>query len=189
MSVDARREQMLRIGIDLVSTQRLEDISIDDVIAEAGVSRALFYHYFEGKRDFFIQTVQLAADAIAEATAPTKNPPVRQLEVAIDGYLGFVSAHSAQYRAVYQSLYSGDPEIQKIMKTSQENQERKILAVLSKNVETTDLVRTAVHGWLAFLISSCLDWLETGKPSREELRDLCKDVLLAAIVSASKQTS
>src|SRR3954469_13117363 len=39
MSVDARRNQMLDIGVNLIATQRVEDISIDEVIARAGVSR------------------------------------------------------------------------------------------------------------------------------------------------------
>jgi AcrR family transcriptional regulator len=186
MSVDARREQMLEIGINLIATQRVEDVSIDDVIEKAGVSRALFYHYFDSKRDFFLQTVQLAADAITDATKPDpKASPIEQLEAAIDAYFDFVSAHSAQYRAVYQSLFSGDPEIQAILRKSQDGQERRMLEALARNVETTDLVRVAVHGWLAFLVSSCLNWLETGTPDRESLRDLCRDVLIAAIASAS----
>ena len=114
MSVDARRTQMLDIGIKLLATQRAEDVSIDDVIAEAGVSRALFYHYFESKRDFFLQTVGRASESVAELTTPKPNATlIEQLEFAIDAYLDYVGEHSAQYRAVYQSLYSGDPEVRR----------------------------------------------------------------------------
>lgn len=190
MSVDARRTQMLDIGISLLATQPVEDISIDEVIAKAEVSRALFYHYFESKRDFFLQTVVRASESVAEVTTPDPNVPLAlQLENAIDAYLDFVSAHTQQYRAVYQSINSGDPDIQKIIKASQTNQERRILEALSGTVEPTELVKVAVHGWLAFLISSCMAWLETGKPDREELRDLCKDVLIAAITSAADELS
>jgi AcrR family transcriptional regulator len=186
MSVDARRTQMLDIGIDLLTTQRVEEISIDDVIARAGVSRALFYHYFESKRDFFLQTVARASESMAELTTPDPRATlVEQLEFAIDGYLDYVGEHAVQYRAIYQSLYSGDPEIQALLKASQHNQETKILKALAKEIEVTKLVEVAVHGWLAFLISSCLDWLETGEPDRRELRDLSRDVLIAAIGSAA----
>jgi AcrR family transcriptional regulator len=185
MSVDARRTQMLDIGIDLLATQRFEDISIDEVIAKAGVSRALFYHYFDSKRDFFLQTVSRASESVAELTTPDpKATLVEQLEFAIDAYLNYVAEHAAQYRAVYQSLYSGDPEVKALMNASQHNQETKILKALAKEMEVTKLVEVAVHGWLAFLISSCLNWLETGEPDRKALRDLSRDVLIAAIGSA-----
>ena len=71
------------------------------------------------------------------------------------------------------------------MKASQHNQETKILKALAKEIEVTKLVEVAVHGWVAFLISSCLNWLETGEPDRIELRNLSRDVLVAAIASAA----
>lgn len=186
MSVDARRTQMLDIGIDLLATTRVEEISIDDVIAEAGVSRALFYHYFEGKRDFFLQTVSRASESMAELTTPDSDAMlVEQIEFAIDAYLDYVSARAPQYRAVYQSIYSGDPEIQALITASQHRHETKILAGLSAEMEITPLIEVAVHGWLAFLISSCLNWLDTGEPDRIALRNLSRDVLIAAITSAA----
>jgi hypothetical protein len=44
----------------------------------------------------------------------------------------------------------------------------------------------AVRGWLSFLVACCLDWLETGSPQRDRLRDLCVDTLIGALASAAR---
>ena len=47
-----RREQLLDLGVRLLGTRSLEDLSIDDLAEEAGVSRGLLYHYYGGKQEF-----------------------------------------------------------------------------------------------------------------------------------------
>ncbi len=188
MSVDARREQMLDVGIVLLAGTPLEEISIDDIVAKAEISRALFYHYFESKSQYFRQAVERASNAISDATRPDPEaPPGDQLKYAIDGYLDFVTDHSLQYRAIYRSLQTGDPAIRQILVDSQSEKEEQILAVLGEQIEISELVRLAVHGWIAFLIANCLRWLDTGEPERDQLRDMCTETLFAAVAAAVKQ--
>ena len=62
MSPDNRREQLLELGVRLLSTRPLEDLSIETLAEEAGISRGLLYHYFGNKQDFHTAVVQRAAD-------------------------------------------------------------------------------------------------------------------------------
>ena len=57
-----RRAQLLDLGVRLLATRSLDELSIDVLADEAGVSRGLMYHYFGGKQGFFEAVVQHAAD-------------------------------------------------------------------------------------------------------------------------------
>src|SRR4051794_2922845 len=61
LDLDKRRAKLLDLGIELFSRQTYEDMSIDDLAAEAGISKGLLYHYFRSKRDFYVETVRAAS--------------------------------------------------------------------------------------------------------------------------------
>ena len=71
MSPDSRREQLLELGVRLFATRSLEDLSIETLAEEAGISRGLLYHYFGNKQEFHTAVVRRAADDLFAVTAPT----------------------------------------------------------------------------------------------------------------------
>ncbi|WP_231984904.1 helix-turn-helix domain-containing protein, partial [Mycobacterium sp. E796] len=48
-----RREQLLDTGAAMFARAPYEDVSMEDIAARAGVSRATLYHYFPNKRDLY----------------------------------------------------------------------------------------------------------------------------------------
>ena len=71
MSPDSRREQLIELGVRLFATHSLEDLSIETLAEEAGISRGLLYHYFGGKQEFHTAVVRRAADNLFAVTAPS----------------------------------------------------------------------------------------------------------------------
>ena len=67
LAVDERRAQLLELGLRLFGTRPYDEVSIDDIAADAGVSKGLLYHYFGSKRAFYVATVQHAAAVLLEA--------------------------------------------------------------------------------------------------------------------------
>ena len=68
LSKEERRSQLLDLGVRLLSTRSLDELSIDLLAEEAGISRGLLYHYFGNKHDFHEAVVRRAADdLIAQA--------------------------------------------------------------------------------------------------------------------------
>lgn len=188
MSVDARREQLLDVGIALSVTRQVDEISIDDITDSAGVSRALFYRYFKNKREFFLESVRRACDMMMIATEPDPSvPPEDRLRVSIDRYFDYAVANAEQYRAIHQGAWSGDVEVRQIILDSMTRYEGRIIETIPGVDASSALLRSAARGWLAFLIVNFLSWLETGEPERDELRDLCISVLSAAILAVFQQ--
>lgn len=75
MGVDERRQQLIRVALDLFSRRSPEDVSIDEVAAAAGISRPLVYHYFPGKQSLYEAALRRAADELAARfREPSKGP-------------------------------------------------------------------------------------------------------------------
>ena len=62
LSKEERRSQLLDLGVRLLSTRSLDELSIDLLAEEAGISRGLLYHYFGNKHDFHEAVVRRAQD-------------------------------------------------------------------------------------------------------------------------------
>src|SRR3954453_10009068 len=87
-----RREQLLDLGVELLSVRRLEDLSIDALADVAGISRGLLYHYFSNKRDFHLAVLRRMADQVFQITAPVEDlPPLEQLAGSLSASVAFVT--------------------------------------------------------------------------------------------------
>src|ERR1700745_331227 len=72
MTPDTRREERLELGVRLLSTRPLDELSIEMLAEEAGISRGLLYHYFGNKQDFHRAVCRRAADDLIRVTAPAR---------------------------------------------------------------------------------------------------------------------
>ena len=52
LTPEQRRTQLLDLGVSLLATRSLDELTIDVLADEAGISRGLLYHYFGNKHDF-----------------------------------------------------------------------------------------------------------------------------------------
>lgn len=68
------------------------------IAKEAGISKALLYHYFPSKQAYFEATLQAAAEELRDRTEPDPSlPAAQQLERSLDVYLGWIEEHSEGY--------------------------------------------------------------------------------------------
>ena len=74
LSPEARREQLLELGVQMLTTRTLDELSVEALAEQAGISRGLLFHYFRNKQDFHRAVVQRAADDLIETTAPGSRP-------------------------------------------------------------------------------------------------------------------
>jgi AcrR family transcriptional regulator len=64
---EARRAQLVALGLKMLSTRPLDKVAIDDIAAEAGISRGLLFHYFPTKRDYHVAVARAAAQDLLDA--------------------------------------------------------------------------------------------------------------------------
>lgn len=188
LSTGERREQLLSVGARLFARSPHDDVSIEEVAAIAGVSRGLLYHYFPTKQDFFAAVVEQESRRMLRLTAAVPGVPAReQLAIGLDHFLEYVETHAQGFSAFHRAEAAGDPAVRKVYREGLAAQELQILDALAADPDlvpvTRDLpaLRLAVRGWLSFMVTVCLEWLQEPAMPREQVRDLCARALLGAI--------
>lgn len=185
LSVDARRAQLLEVGSRLFGERPYDDVWIDDVATAAGVSRGLIYHYFGSKREYLHAIVEHETRAIFAATAPDPAlPPAGQLRAALRSYLRHAAARPQGYRALFRGSASADERVRELVASNLRRQEERLLAPYGGRDQASQRARLAVRGWLAFLVSIVLDWLDDPQLEEEALIDLAITALQAMLGEA-----
>lgn len=162
LSPDDRRRQLLGIGLRMLVEQPIEQLSVDAVAREAGISRTLLFHYFPTKTDFHREVLRAAARRVARNVAPdadaTGDIALHQL---VERYLDQVRRR----RESYVALVFGQTE-----PDTAEN----LRAMLTEiTLPHTDAPREVVRAWLAYVEDRAL---QLTAPEVEPAQQTPKDV-------------
>ena len=180
--MDDRR--LLDLGAELFARYAYDELSMAEIAREAGISKALLYHYFPGKQAYFAATLEDKAAELARLTEPDATlPPVEQLTGSLDAFLGWVEVNAAAYGKLVRSA-GVIPEVREVVDRVRDTTSRRILQRLDPHGESGPALRTAVRAWLWFMDGAILDWVEHGDMTREELRNLLLGTLLGAITAS-----
>lgn len=185
LQVDERRAQLLELGVRLFSERAYDEISIDDIAGEAGVSKGLLYHYFGGKRAFYVACVEHAAgELVAQTEMPESLPGAERARAGLVAYLDFAREHDLAYRTLYRSGIGNDPEVMGIVERARRSIVARMLESMGIDGERRPVFRAAAIGWVGQVEATCMDWLERGTPSRDELVNLLLGSLWGTLMSA-----
>jgi AcrR family transcriptional regulator len=185
LEVDARRAQLVALGLELFSKRAYDDVSIDDLARVAKISKGLLYHYFPTKRDFYAATVREAArQLLARTEIDPALPPLERLDKALDAYFDYVEEHGAAFVALLRGGIGADREIARIVDRTREGLLTRIRAGIPWRADDP-LVRAVLRGWIGFVEAASIEWIERGQLTRLELHALCVDTLRHAIERAT----
>jgi len=183
MDVDERRKQLLERGAELFTSRPYDELSMNKIASEVGISKALLYHYFPSKQAFFEETLSVWAEELQQRTAPNPDlPPIEQLQASLEAFLAMVEENGVAYRNLMDSA-TGVTEIRDLVDQVRRQTAQRILDGLYPE-SAPPKARIAVNGWLWFMDGACLNWIEHRDVSREELRDLLLGVLMGSLVAA-----
>jgi AcrR family transcriptional regulator len=184
MQVDVRRRQLLELGADLFARHSFAELSMARIAREAGISKALLYHYFPTKRDFFVATLLEAAEEVRRRTEPHPDlSPGEALAGSLDAFLGWIEENETAYRKLLESAGSV-PEVGALIDEVRDRTSARILDGLGAGDHPPPRVRAAVRAWLWFMDGAILDWFEHRDLSRAELRDFLLGSLAGALTAA-----
>jgi AcrR family transcriptional regulator len=187
LSTDARREQLVALGVEIFAERPFDEVSIDDIAAAAGISKGLLYHYFPSKREFYVAVVRHSAAEIVVLTEGDPDlPPPERLAASLDRYLEYVQTHARGYATVLRAGIGSDPEVAGVVEGVRAAMAGRILDELPLAPPLPAAVRIAVRGWVGFAEAASLDWLERRDLPRDELRDLLIRALTGAVQAAAE---
>jgi AcrR family transcriptional regulator len=186
LDVDARRAQLVALGERLFTSFAYSELSMARIAREAGISKALLYHYFPSKQAYFEATLAAAAEELRDRTEPDPSlPPAQQLERSLDVYLAWIGEHAEAYNKLM--ITAGEvPEVRAMVEDVRARTAQRILAGVlgSEDAAVPPGARVAVRGWLWFMDGACLDWIAQRDISRDELRGLLIGTLVGALMAS-----
>ena len=155
LSAEDRRRQLVGIGLSKIVETPIQDLSMDDIAAEAGISRGLLFHYFPTKTDFYLACIAAAGRRILRNTAPadglsgteqvevTTRLMIEQIERRRDFYLALVHGHGV-----------GDPRVSDVMDSVRDVTTDRVVRALGVPESRRDVVRA----WWAYTEDRALTW-------------------------------
>ncbi|MBO0843311.1 MAG: TetR/AcrR family transcriptional regulator [Nocardioides sp.] len=173
LSREQRREQLLDLGVRLFASRSVDELSVDVVAAEAGISRGLLYHYFGDKVAFREAVVRRAADDLVAQTAPpATGDDLSRLLHSVTAYVDFVEANYEGYLSLVRGAAS-DPALRAIYDEAFAQLGDRFFTVGSSEFADTPAVRLLVRGWQAMAEELVLGWIaDRSSLTRERLLDL-----------------
>ena len=175
-SAGDRRAQLVAIGLELLPTTPVHDLTIDEVARRAGISRSLLFHYFATKRDYYTAVTRAAAEALFDHLTPRPGTPAReQVPAMIDRYVGWVETYRETHIAFVRGAAGGDPWVAEIY---EEIRERLVdLALRSLDLPDDTVHRQLLRAWFAFTEDLVNQWVREPAMTRADLVALLLDVL------------
>ena len=180
LSADDRRRQLVGIGLSRIIDTPIQDLSLDQIAAEAGISRGLLFHYFPTKTDFYLACVAAAGRRILRNTAPSEYDEgpaqVRSMLVAMIEQID-------RRRSFYLTLVHGsgvaDPRVSEVHDSVRSVSTDRVMSALGLAMAS----RPTVHAWWAYVEDRALSWsadpMGDRTESLDELVAHCERVLAA----------
>ena len=173
LAPEERRSQLLDLGVRLLSTRSLDELSVDLLAEEAGISRGLLYHYFGNKHAFHEAVVRRAADdLIAQTAPPTDGGPMERLLISVTAYVDYVVANHAGYVSLVKGAAAGNDALREIYEEARGALTDRIFREDARGeiLPDTAATRLIVRGWAAMTEELVLTWVvDPDGVTREQL--------------------
>jgi AcrR family transcriptional regulator len=189
LSPEVRRAQLISLGLDMLATRRLDELSVELIAKAAGISRGLLFHYFPSKQEFHLEVARAAAAEMIRRTEPDPSQsPVDALRGALTSYIDYVEENPDNYKSLVRGAASGDARMRTIFDETRATMAERIIAVIADvGLEVGPRVRLAIHGWVAYVEECVIRWIDAGTVSREQLLEMLTKSLPAVALSATDE--
>jgi len=182
LSADDRRRQLVGIGLAMLIETPIQDLSLDQVAVEAGISRGLLFHYFPTKTDFYLACISAAGRRILRNTAPdTSAPGPIQVRTMVTAMIEQIDRRRSFYLTLVHGSGVADPRVSEVYDSVRSVSTDRVLDALALVPEA----HPVVHAWWAYLEDRALSWSATPADDRpesiDELVGHCETVLQAVL--------
>jgi len=189
-TADDRRKQLIRIGLMMLRTRPIHELSIDAVAAEAGISRGLLFHYFPSKRDFYVAVISAAGRRLLRVTKPDESlPPPEQLRQMMLSFVAFIARRRDAYISFVRGAAGGDDYVVEVYAETRAAMTTRVLNLIDSGEAASEPAspeRLTVHAWLAYVEDLAIEWSGLPAAKRPTTDEELVDHALAALESLRK---
>ncbi|HET9499138.1 MAG TPA: TetR/AcrR family transcriptional regulator [Marmoricola sp.] len=165
MSGRERRRQLLGIGLRMLVERPIQELSVDAVAAEAGISRGLLFHYFPTKADYHDAVIGAATRRMFRNTAPDDGAAA---DAAVAQFVTRFYEQIERRRDFYLALVYGAGALS-LGGDRVENMRERFAARLVAALGLDSHRLTTVRAWAAYVEDRALHWSDPTLPRRPPL--------------------
>lgn len=171
----ARREQILAAATRAFARSGFAATSLDDVAAEAGVSRVILYRHFASKAELYRAVLDHACARLIAAVGAGDHT----ME-SVDALIAVAVADPAGFRLLFRHA-AREPEFRQQMDAFQASMVAAAYRQLAAVIPDTSWAQWAAHLAPVVAVEAIIAWLDSGQPDREQIANRIGGVLAAIV--------
>lgn len=186
LAPEARRAQLIDLGLQMLATRRLDELSVELIATAAGISRGLLFHYFPSTHDYHVAVARAAASEMVRRTEPDPSlPTVDALRAGLTAFVDYVEENPGNYKSLVRGAASGDAAMRAIFDETRATLAGRILDIFAEQgLAAGPRITLAVHGWIAYVEECVVRWIDAGMIERDQLLELLTKSLPALTLAA-----
>ncbi len=165
-----RRDQLVRVGLDVLHELPFDQLTADTVAQRAGVSKGLVFHYFPTNRDLHVAVLRAAtAELVARIDTDHDATPGDRLRLGVAAFVDYIEQQPSSYRAISRGAGS-DAQLVEVFEETRAS----VVAIIERAAGFDRLppgLLLAARGWIALVEESVLHWIDNGGLTRDDLVD------------------
>jgi AcrR family transcriptional regulator len=176
---EERRSQILDAASELFAVRGYDDVSIEDIARQAGVTRGLVHHYFGGRNDVYIALIKrIGAIRERELRQPVGRSARARVADSVSRWLDWTQQNRTIWlAAMAPGEHVSDEEVRRVV-TDLVQRAVGLLILLHPDVaEDSPRLRYALWCWTGMNRAATWRWL-SGEASREATHEVLTLTLL-----------
>jgi AcrR family transcriptional regulator len=178
----ARRDQILAAATRAFARSGFAGTGLDDIAAEAGVSRAILYRHFDTKHDLYRNVLDRVCGRLAAAV---REKPGGFTEAAIESLVAAAAADPDGFRLLFRHVRR-EPEFRDFADTFEAGMTKAADRQIAAIVADPTWAHWASQLAPAIAIESIIAWLDVGKPNPEHLSHGIRQAIRGIITAAQR---
>jgi AcrR family transcriptional regulator len=144
LGADERREEIIRVTLELAAKQGVDDVTTQDMAQAMGVTQGAVFRHFPSKDAIWLAVMQWVRErlmGVLGRAAATGRDPLDALERMFFAHIDFIAAHPAIPRVLLsEHLHGRSPALRKLVTEIMLGYEAKIAGLLN-SAQTQGLAR------------------------------------------------
>lgn len=174
----ARREQILAAATGAFARSGFAATSLEEVAAEAGISKVLLYRHFESKADLYHAVLDRACTRLVMAVGAGD-----YTQESVDLLIRTAAEDPDGFRLLFRHA-AREPEFRQQMDLFREQMTKVASDQLIKQIPDPSWARWAAHLTPMVVVEAIMAWLDAGQPDREKVADRIRQVIAGVVLAA-----